>query len=229
MTLSVSAALAQQPVPSVDASPGTPSAVSDMSKLLAARISAYAEEDNSNPPAEGGIVFVGSSIWEQWSTLSQQMAPLPVYNRAIGGTRTDQQLRYMDALTLKNRPRLIVYYCGSNDVNANVDAQTIAVNFKKYAELVVQRLPDAHIIYASILRAPQKRDRWQVVDAVNAEISAYAARNHQVTFVDINPAVFDGHGNPRLDLYQHDRLHYKPQAYAAFTRLLRPFIEELWR
>src|SRR5262245_19054805 len=75
-------------------------------------------DDQANPPAEGSILFIGSSIWRLWSTLKQDMAPLPVYNRAFGGSQTPDMLEQFDRLVTPHKPRIIVYYCGSNDVGA---------------------------------------------------------------------------------------------------------------
>ena len=52
-------------------------------------IAAWAQEGGSHAdykvasPEHGGIVFTGSSIFQFWTHLSDQMAPLPVLNRAI--------------------------------------------------------------------------------------------------------------------------------------------------
>ena len=39
---------------------------------------AFAELDAANPPVKGGILFVGSSIFRQWTNVAELMAPLPV-------------------------------------------------------------------------------------------------------------------------------------------------------
>jgi hypothetical protein len=48
-------------------------------------------------------------------------------------------------------------------------------------------------------------------------------------FIDVNPALFDKEGRPRLDLYSDDKLHFKDPAYIEFTRTIRPVIERSWR
>ena len=77
---------------------------------------AFAEQDAAKPFAKGGILFVGSSIFRQWTTVADQMAPLPVLNRAFGGSRTGDQLARFDQLVPRYAPRIVVYYCGSNDL-----------------------------------------------------------------------------------------------------------------
>jgi lysophospholipase L1-like esterase len=200
----------------------------DLSKIIAEKLNAYAKEDAENPPKSGGIVFAGSSIFELWSNLKNQMAPLPVFNRAISGTKTYQQLAYMDRLVLKYHPKIIVYYCGSNDVGEGSTAAAIIENFKKFVDRVAAELPDTKIVFASINRSPQKKAHWNVVDEANSGIKSYAEKNSRVVYVELNRALFDEKGEPRLDLYQKDQLHFKAAAYEEFTQIIKPVLQKLW-
>jgi lysophospholipase L1-like esterase len=81
---------------------------------------------------------------------------------------------------------------------------------------------------AAINRAPQKKDRWSVVDEANAGIKSYAEKSDRVVYAELNTALFDEKGNPRLDLYQNDQLHFKPAAYEEFTKIIKPILQQLW-
>jgi len=190
-----------------------------------AAIEAFLENDKTNPPPANGILFIGSSIFRQWKTLAEQMAPLPVFNRAFGGSQTPDILFYMDKVVLPYRPRVIVYYCGSNDVNAGRDAETIFGNFRTFAEKVHAALPDTQIFYVSINRAPDKRKRWDVVDAANRMAQRYSERTAKLGYIDVNPALFGPDGEPRAELYLPDNLHFKAPAYVAFTAIIKPVLE----
>src|SRR5688572_4050919 len=65
-----------------------------------AAIATFAEQDRTSPPPKEGILFIGSSIFRQWSNVTEHMAPLPVFNRAFGGSRTWEVLHYMDQVVL---------------------------------------------------------------------------------------------------------------------------------
>lgn len=56
------------------------------------QIAAYEAMDRENPPAKGGIVDTGSSIMRQWISVPDDMAPLPVINRAFEGSQTWESL-----------------------------------------------------------------------------------------------------------------------------------------
>ncbi len=191
-------------------------------------IDAFLEDDRINPPPKKAILFIGSSIFRQWANLKKQMAPLPVFNRAFGGSRTGEILFYMDKIVLPYEPKIIVYYCGSNDINAGENAEAISGRFREFVARVHAKLPDTRIFFVSINRAPEKEKRWDVVDEANRHVRAYCLTDKRLGFIDVNPALFDREGNPRLELYQEDKLHFKPHAYAEFTAIIKPIIATAW-
>ena len=192
---------------------------------------AFAEQDRVTPFVPGGIVFVGSSIFRQWTTVPEQMAPLPVLNRAFGGSRTGDQLARFDQVVTPYAPKVIVYYCGSNDLKAGAMAEAPAVifaRFRAFSERVQATLPQTRVIFVSSTRSPDRVGRWEQVDHYNALARAYCAATPNRFFVDVNPALVDAAGHPRLELYKEDKLHFHPPAYVEFTRIIRPVLEQVW-
>lgn len=163
-----------------------------------------------------------------WKGLAAHMAPLPVINRAFGGSRTPEQLHVFDRIVLPYRPRVIVYYCGSNDVNADETAEAIAARYQQFSERVRAVLPDTRVFFVSIIAAPQKRDRWDVVDRANALVRAYSATTPGRGYSDVNPALRDDRGQPRMELYLPDQLHYLPAAYERMAAVVRPAVARAW-
>ena len=206
-----------------------PQKASDSPARFASAIEAFLQSDRTAPPPQQSILFIGSSIFRLWKNLTTQMAPLPVFNRAFGGSRTADVLHYMDEIVLPYQPKVIVYYCGSNDVNPGLPAAGIAGNFRKFVERVHDKLPETRVIYVAIQRAPEKRKHWDVVDEANTLAKEYCGRDRRLTFVDLNPALFGADGDPRLDLYLADKLHFHEPAYVEFTKLLRPVLERVWQ
>jgi lysophospholipase L1-like esterase len=196
---------------------------------FADQIEAFLNEDKTNPPPSDGILFIGSSIFRQWTHLKEQMAPLPVFNRAFGGSRTEEVLAQLDKIVLPYKPRIIVYYCGSNDVNAGAGAADIVLHFKQFSERVAAMLPGTMVFYVSINRAPQKMNKWDVVDSANALVKIYCESAPQRGFIDVNPALFDKEGKPRLELYRDDKLHFKDRAYEEFTSIIKPVLLKAWK
>ena len=99
-------------------------------------------------------MFVGSSIFRLWKTLEFDMCPLPIVNRTFGGSKTWEVLYYADRLIIPDRPKIIVYYCGSNDINAGSDAKEIKERFQIFVEYLRTHLPQTQVCFVSINRAP---------------------------------------------------------------------------
>lgn len=196
---------------------------------FASAIEDFVKADRTAPPPQKGILFIGSSIFRQWTTVAEDMSPLPAFNRAFGGSRTADILAHMHRVVLPYEPKVIVYYCGSNDINAGIKPEEIAANFKTFVQRVHASLPASKVLYVSINRAPQKRDHWGDVDQANRLIEEFTKSDARLKFIDVNPALFDEKGEPRMDLYRVDRLHFKVPAYREFTRIIRPEVEAAWR
>ena len=192
---------------------------------------AFGEADRATPPVQGKILFVGSSIFRRWTTVAEQMAPLPVLNRAFGGSRTPDQLARFAQVVTPYAPKVIVYYCGSNDLKAGAvieDPAAIFSRFREFSEGVRAAQPATRIIFASSTRSPDRVERWEQVDHYNALARAYCAATPHHTFVDLNPALVDSSGHPRLDLYLADKLHFHSPAYVEFTRIIKPVLTRVW-
>ena len=223
------AACAQQPLPAAQV-PAAAAQGFDPQPIIAERLAQFAREDAAAMPAPGGVVLVGSSIFHLWPDATRDLAPLAAINRAIGGTRTWDQVALIDQTALKYRPSVILYYCGSNDINSGATPQQIAANFAAYNQRVKRSLPRTKILFTSINRAPQKQDKWDQVDEANRLIQAYvAADRRRLAYVDVHPAIESAPRVPRLDLYLPDRLHFRRAAYAGFTAIIKPRLIELVR
>jgi lysophospholipase L1-like esterase len=137
-------------------------------------------------------------------------------------------LEQFDTLVVPHKPRVIVYYCGSNDVSGGEPADAIIGRIKQFVERVERALPGTQVFFVSINKAPSKRNRWDVVDTVNAEILRYSKEARHLGYIDVNPALFDSQGDARTELYLADMLHFKPPAYDAFTAIIKPVLARAW-
>jgi len=189
-----------------------------------------AQAQTAASPEHGGIVFTGSSIFQFWTHLREQMAPLPVLNRAIAGTVTQDMLNRMGQLVLPYQPRIVVYYCGSNDISAGEEAAGIIERTKRYIQVLHEKSPDTLFFYTSIQKAPEKRARWDVVEAVNREMERFSREARNVGYIDLNPVLFDKRNQIREDLFLPDELHFRPDstAYPEFAQIMKPILTKAW-
>jgi lysophospholipase L1-like esterase len=190
----------------------------------AAAWSAVPRQGSAAPPVRASLVFVGSSIFHRWTHLAADMAPLPVVNRAFDGAQTTDMLRILDSVLLGEMPKVVVYYCGSNDVSAGQPAAAIFGRIREFFARARMARPEMRLVFVSIIRAPEKQDRWQVVDEVNRRVEAFAVDTKQLQYVDVNHVLFDRDGTPKVELYLSDQLHLRPAAYDGLTRILKPVL-----
>jgi len=185
--------------------------------------------NRSEPVPEHAVVFTGSSIFRFWSTLARDMAPLPVLNRAFGGARTWEVLHYFDRIIAPCRPCIIVYYCGSNDIECEEKPAPIARRFREFTDRVQRELPRSRVFFTSINLAPQKRARWDAIQEVNRQIEHMCEPSPALGYIDVNAALLDEHAQPRTEFFQEDGLHLRPAAYRAFTGMMQPILLQAWQ
>ena len=182
-------------------------------------------------PVPGGVLLVGSSTFKRWTNAIQDLAPLPVTNRAFGGSQTSHQLIFFDQVVSPCHPKLIVWYCGSNDIKGKKEPQSVLQRTEEWLDMVMKYDSSIQVLLVSIHRCPQKRRDGQIegVDSVNQGYQQLSQKRAGVFYVDVNPALQNSAGESRGDLYVDDGLHLNVEGYRQMTTLLRPAIEKLWK
>ena len=180
-------------------------------------------------PTPGGVLLVGSSIFKRWTNAVSDLAPLPVTNRAFGGSQTSHQLMFFDQVVPPCYPGLIVWYCGSNDIKGKRDAASILGRTEEWINRVKQMDPTTGVLLVSVIRAPQKHRDAQidVVNAVNRGYEEIARTKEGVFYVDVNPALQSLTGESKVELYVKDGLHLNVEGYHQMATLLKPAIEKV--
>src|SRR5918993_184530 len=112
-------------------------------------IRAFEQTDRQSPPPTGGIVFAGSSSIRLWKTLAGDFAGLPVLNRAFGGSQIREGTAFADRIVIPYRPRLIVFYCGSNDVVSGRAVPDVVDDLRTFVGRIHVPLPRTRLIYIS--------------------------------------------------------------------------------
>jgi lysophospholipase L1-like esterase len=187
-------------------------------------IAAFEAADKTNPPSQNAILFVGSSMIRKWTTLARDFPGHKVINRGFGGSQLSDSIYYFDRIVLPCKPRMIVLYAGSNDIDSGKTPETVVNDCMTFVRKVESALPDTKVAYISINTNPL---RWREVDKVrqaNRQIAAFMAGNKKRAFIDTFPAVLDSAGNPRPELYVSDRLHMNEKGYAIWTAITAPYL-----
>jgi len=179
----------------------------------------FAELDRDSPPPACPVLFVGSSSIRMWSSLKEDMAPLPVLNRGFGGSTISQSNLYFDRIVAPYRPRAIVFYAGENDLDSGESPEAVASEFRRFMEMKRAKLGKTPVFHISAKPSKLRFGQLGRQAQLNAAIRQLASTSKDLTFIDIVPSMLRD-GQPQ-DLYVEDGLHMNAAGYAIWRGLVR--------
>lgn len=188
-------------------------------------ISAFVKQDSINKPKDGIILFVGSSSFRLWTDLKKDFNNETIVNRAFGGSKLIDIIRYKDQNLLNYHPSKIVLYCGENDVASSdkVDGKEVFKRFKTVYNLIRKQYPNVPFVYVSI---KPSISRWSMKDRMidaNQRISSFLNHKKKTTFINIWGAMLEN-GEPKKDIFREDKLHMNKKGYAIWTEKMQEVI-----
>ncbi len=192
-------------------------------------IAAFEASDKANPPPQGALLLSGASTMRLWKSAARDFAPYPLINRGFGGSKTPEVLGYMDRITLPYHPRVVVFHCGSNDINAGDTAEGVIERVTEYHRRLRAENPHAQLVLLSTTHAPSRRAKWDEMKKADAGFRALAAAHADIRFVDINPALNLPDGEPRPGVYLKDNLHPSEAGYEEMLKVIRPAVDAAWK
>jgi lysophospholipase L1-like esterase len=209
----------------VPSSPAASQAAADTDRWEPA-IAKFEKADKVTPPPENAIVFIGASSIVRWN-LSESFPELgpQAINRGFGGSLAADSTRYADRIVIPYKPRMVVFYAGDNDVEANHTPEQIAGDFAAFEQKVHAALPDTQIVFISIKPSIRRFPWIAQINGANARVREYCATHMHLTFVDIVPQMLDADGKPRKELLVADGLHMTPAGYRIWNDALRPVLQ----
>jgi len=183
----------------------------------------FAEQDRESPPPSCPVLFVGSSSIRLWTSLAQDMAPLPVINRGFGGSKISEVNSYFDRIVTPYRPRAIVFYAGENNIDANEAPEAVAEQFRQFMALKRQRLGKTPVFYISAKPSKLRFNQFARQTELNNAVRSFVASSSDLTYIDVVAPMLVN-GQPR-DIYVQDGLHMSPAGYAIWTGLVREALD----
>ena len=188
-------------------------------------IKKFEEADKLSPPPQNAIVFIGASSIVRWN-LKESFPELgaQAINRGFGGSLAADSTRYADRVVIPYKPRMVVFYAGDNDVEANHTPQQIADDFVAFERKVHAALPQTQIVFISIKPSIRRFPWIEQIRGANALVKQYCATHPHLTFVDIVPQMLGADGKPRKELLVEDGLHMTPAGYKIWNDALRPIL-----
>lgn len=181
--------------------------------------------DVAQPPSKGAILLVGGSNARRWTDVADYFPGERVINRGFGGALLADVLHFADRIVLPYAPRTIILNAGGNDLSSGRSPEEIRDACRAFVRKVGAALPKTRILSISIppvLRAATAPQSLAAIKKTNTLLSALAAEEPALEFIDLFPAFTDANGRSRPELFVEDGTHFSPQGYAIVAGLLKP-------
>ena len=198
----------------------------------------YREENKS--AIKGAIVFAGSSLMEMFpvEAFAKEEGPdFPVvYNRGLGGWRTEDMLATLEAQVTGLMPRRVFINIGTNDLSD--PSVTIDALMERYDEIlnrIEAEVPGVELVLMAYypinydaadegMKACLRIRTNERIREANQAVEALAAR-HGARYMDFNAPLTDEQGRLKAE-YTIEGMHIKEAGYRAIWPLVRQAIME---
>ncbi len=187
-------------------------------------ISAYERMDMTNPPAKGGVVFIGSSTIARWKSLAKDFPAQHVINRGFGGSEIVDSTHFADRIIIPYAPRVVVLRAGGNDLWAKKTPEQVFVDFKEFVATVHSKLPNAEIVFISLSPSIARWEQANKERAFNWLVEEFMALKPSLKYIDTFRMVLGADGKPRPELFVEDKLHFSEKGYELLAQRVRPFL-----
>ena len=196
----------------------------------------YREENKS--AVKGAIVFAGSSLMEMFpvEAFAKEEGPdFPVvYNRGLGGWRTEDMLATLEAQVTGLMPRRVFINIGTNDLSD--PSVTIDALMERYDEIlnrIEAEAPGVELILMAYypinydaadegMKACLRIRTNERIREANQAVEALAAR-HGARYMDFNAPLTDEQGRLKAE-YTIEGMHIKEAGYRAIWPEVRKAI-----
>lgn len=175
------------------------------------------------PLPEDSVLFLGSSSIRLWTSLAQDMAPVPVIQRGFGGAQLNDISYFAERLLAVPKPSAIVIFAGANDIIRKTATEPTQLLYR-YRQLVArlwQVVPGTPIYYIAITPAPHRWQLWPLSQAANRLIERYSSSNALLHFIDTSQMLLGPNGMPLSQFYQEDEIHLSAEGYAVWREIIR--------
>ncbi|MEO0529574.1 MAG: GDSL-type esterase/lipase family protein [Planctomycetota bacterium] len=190
-------------------------------------INRWTAQDALDPPAEGAILFVGSSSIRRYEQLALDFADYEIIQRGFGGSQFEDLNRYVDRIVLPYNPSAVVIWEGTNDINSGETGQQVFADYEAFVDLVHAAQPEVEIFWLGIMPTPGRLANGPEEAIANGLISAAAANRPKLHYIDL-PAAFNALNPPSDPAFTSlfaDSIHLDRQGYELWTSVIRPQIE----
>jgi len=193
-------------------------------------IADFEQADRDQPPAQGGVVFLGSSNIRMWTTMADDFAELNALNRGLGGSRLSELAPIASRLVAAARPRVVVVSAGSNDIANGSTAGEVRTAFATLVENLRRDQPELRVAFLAIAPSILRWEQWDRQQEANAAVREFVESQGSgsgLFYIDANAALLDGKGQPAVECFLDDRQHPSTIGNSRRAAIIRPLLLDL--
>ncbi|MBN2105198.1 hypothetical protein JW835_14260 [bacterium] len=182
-------------------------------------INAFIWWDQKNSPPADAVLFIGSSSIRMWKT-HESFPNLPVINRGFGGAHISDILYFYNQIIQKYDVKMIIFYCGDNDIAAGKSADQVFNDYQELIRLILLDMPDVKFLYLSIKPSVSRWNFWNKMSEMNQMVQNYNRARSRLYYLDMSSPLLDASGQPDPCLLLEDGLHLNEKGYKEWNKLL---------
>jgi lysophospholipase L1-like esterase len=190
-------------------------------------IAAFEEQDKASPPAQEGLVFVGSSSIRLWD-LKKGLPDLPCTNRGFGGSQMADSAYFADRIVIPYKPRVVVVFAGGNDIAAGKTPEQVAEDFQSLVSKIHAALPKTKIYFVSLFPSVARQKIDGKLKQANTLIEAFTKTDPRLGYIDTRTRMTAADGGPRPELLRADNLHMNDAGYAIWNEIVGPVVRDAY-
>lgn len=189
-------------------------------------IASFRKKDSVSAPANGVILFIGSSSFTKWQDVNDYFPGYNILNRGFGGSSLTDLIFYENDILYKYQPRQIVIYCGENDLAGGDTVSGIHV-FERFLRLfsgIRAKFPEVQVTFVSMKPSPSRLHLMNKMEIGNHLIKDYLSMQKNTSYVDIYHRMLNEDGTPVKELFVQDNLHMNKAGYELWKKIIEPYL-----
>ena len=191
------------------------------------KLEAFSDLDHTNPPEDNAILCIGSSSMHGWhETIREDLAPLTVIPRGIGGSNMNDIVHYLDKIVFPYHPRAILVYEGDNDLAMGLSPVDVIDSYRVFEKLVHSVLPECRIYFMAIKPSVRRESLLEQQLISNRFIETFCETDDRLIYIDVASPMLNGDGLPKPELFKEDQLHMARAGYKLWRDAVYPVLEQ---
>lgn len=182
-------------------------------------------------PEKYGVVTVGCELMQWFTTIEEEMLPIPVANHALAGSSVQDVVNGVSYQVVEHEPRVVIFMAGCNDIHRGLSPQAVANGFRQFCAQVHESLEDTQIMFISLICTPlmESAHKSEDIDETNMLCRKICDGDPRLTYMDVNSIFMYSDGTQRKEMFQFfDSHNLTTQAYSEFSLALKHQLQRVW-